>query len=151
MFELSLRQQEILHMDVRTHVFQNGTTGSSILLHKFGHRERGRRIQIVGSSGASSIVTWQQSNLEITPITLAAVRCDAEDPYSVNTAYEQPTLTVVLVNTYLFHLSVIAEGRNFDVVRHPPVPTNKNPLQGDWIRVSSTRLFAFRSYAPVVV
>ena len=68
----------------------------------------GRRIQISGHSdfgifinvGASSILTWvladtasaacpaHPGSLEIMSMTFAAVICDADDPCSVNTAYD---------------------------------------------------------------
>ena len=85
-----------------------GTTGSSILDHDFGHLSFGRRIQISGHSdfgisnnvGASSILTWvladtasaacpaHPGSLDTLYMTFAAVICDADDPCSMNTAYE---------------------------------------------------------------
>ena len=59
-----------------------------------GHSDLG----IVNNLGASSILTWEQAdtasapcpaqpgNLEMISMTVAAVICDADDPYSVNTA-----------------------------------------------------------------
>ena len=53
--------------------------------------------------------------------------------------------TVVLVNTSS-SFSVVAEGCNFDAVRHPPVPTNKNSLQSDGAQTSSTHCGMFQFY-----
>ena len=81
-----------------------GTTGSSILDHDLGYLWR---IHISGHSdfgffnsvGASSILTWEKAffasaacpahpgSLGIA-ITFAAVICDADDPCSLNTAYD---------------------------------------------------------------
>ena len=85
-----------------------GTTGSSIPDHDFGHLCRGRRIQMSGHSdfgtfnnvGASFILTWvwadtasaacpaHPGSLALASITVAAVICNAEEPCSVNTAWE---------------------------------------------------------------
>ena len=82
-------------------------TGSSMFDHDV-QLCRGRRIQISGHSdfenlsnfGTSSIRSWVQAdtasaacpaesgNLAVTSITFAAVICDADEPCSVNTAYE---------------------------------------------------------------
>ena len=62
----------------------------------FGHSDFG----IFNNDGASSILTWvyadiasaacaaHPGSLDIISITFAAVFCDADDPYSVNTAYD---------------------------------------------------------------
>ena len=39
---------------------------------------------------------------------------------------------------HFINLAVIAEGRNFDAMRHSPVPTNRNSLQSNGIQTSST-------------
>ena len=85
-----------------------GTTGSSILDHDLGHLCRGRRIQMSGHSylrifnnfRASSIFTWvlagtasaacpaDPGSLDMISMTFAAVICDADDPWTVNTAYD---------------------------------------------------------------
>ena len=74
----------------------------------FVHLCFGRRIQKSGHSdfgifnddGASAILTWEKADsasaacpahpgsLEIMSMTFAAVMCDADDPCSVNTAYD---------------------------------------------------------------
>ena len=84
-----------------------GTTGSSILDHDVGQLCRGRRIQMSGHSDlgifnnfeASSIFAWVQADtasaacpaqpgsLKVISVTFAAVICDADDPCSVNTAW----------------------------------------------------------------
>ena len=46
---------------------------------------------------------------------------------------------------YFLNLSV-AESCNFDAMRHPPVPTNKNSLQSDGIQTSSVRCGMFQFY-----
>ena len=73
-----------------------------------GHLCFGRRIQISGHSdfvifnnvGVSSILIWvsadtasaacpaHRGSLDMTSMTFAAVICDADDPCSVNTAYD---------------------------------------------------------------
>ena len=85
-----------------------GKTGSSILDHDFGHLCRGRRIQMSRHSdlgifynfGAYSIFTWVQADtasaacpahpgsLDLISMPFAAVICDAEEPCSVNTAWD---------------------------------------------------------------
>ena len=97
----------ILPMDVRTSFYSNGPTGSGTLTDDCGVRERSRSIQISVHSasghlicfGVSSIFTRvsahtasqaspaQSGSREITSSTLAAVMCDAEEPCSVNTAW----------------------------------------------------------------
>ena len=84
------------------------TSGSSILDHDLGHLCRGRRIQMSGQSDlgifnnfeASSIFTWENEDtapaacpahpgsLDMISMTFAAVICDADDPCSVNTAWD---------------------------------------------------------------
>ena len=79
-----------------------------MLAHEFAHLCRGRRIRISGhcdfgilsNLGASSIFTWVKADtasaacrarpgsLDMIPMTFTAVICDADDPCSVNTAYE---------------------------------------------------------------
>ena len=98
----------VLPTSVHTNFIPDDTTGYCFSPHDFDHRERGRRMQIVGlsdlgpsqKSGTSSIFTWvqadtaslaspaQSSSLDITSNTLAAVMCDAEDLCSANTAYD---------------------------------------------------------------
>ena len=85
-----------------------GTTESSILDHDSGLSCRGRRNQLSGHSDfgtfnnlwASSIFTWvyadtasaacasQPGNLDMISMILTAVICDADDPWSLNTAQE---------------------------------------------------------------
>ena len=45
---------------------------------------------------------------------------------------------------HFLNLSVIAEGCNFDAVRHPSVPTNRNSLQSDGIQTSSAHCGMFQ-------
>ena len=85
-----------------------GTTGSSILDHDFGHSCRGRRIQLSGHSDlgifnnlwASSIFTRvladtasaaspaHHGSQDMISMTFAAVIWDADEPCSVNTAWD---------------------------------------------------------------
>ena len=78
--------------------------------HDSGHLFRGRRIQISGHSdsvifknfGASSIFSWvqQPGNLEMISMIFAAVICDADDLFSVNTAQDpESSFTVSLRST----------------------------------------------------
>ena len=93
----------VLLKDDRTDSVQEERLG-----HDFGHLCRGRQIQMSGHSDfgifnnlwASSIFTWEKAdtasaacpsqpgNLEMISMILAAVIWDAEDPCSVNTAYD---------------------------------------------------------------
>ena len=111
-----------------------GTTGSSILDHDLVHLCRGRRIQmsqhfdfrIFNSLGASSILTLvladtasaacpsQPGNLEMKNMTLAAVICDADDPFSVNIAYDPESSSTISPRSttrplYLWHWGTNSE------------------------------------------
>ena len=91
--------------------------GSSMVAHDLGHLCCGRRIHLSGHSdfwilnnlGASSILTCVQADLAsaacpsqsgglaMSSITFAAVRCEADEPRSENTAQEpEPSFTMSL-------------------------------------------------------
>ena len=71
----------VLPKDDRTDYAQKGTTGSSILDHNFG-------LTWAQADTASAACPEHPGGLDMPSITFAAVICDAEDPCSVNTAYD---------------------------------------------------------------
>ena len=102
--------------DDRTDFVQEEQPDLPYWTHDFGHLCFGRRIQNIwifgpwefsNTYGASSIFTWvladtasaafpeHPGSLEIMSMILAAVICDADDPCSVNTAYDPESFFIM--------------------------------------------------------